>query len=522
MTRRAAVAAAAAAIVAATTAAANGAAAARCPAPQPMTFGPQSYVDTTRAGGEPMIHVHPNGTLLYAAHAGTTHVFVPAGADADSLAFAQSYEGQTYVWNSYDNGATWEFIPRKAPSNDPAQGFSDPDFAIDTAGQVYISEINLANVAMSKSTDAGKTYALQNFFAQTVTDRQWSEADQKDVLYLVGNAFGGGTSTNPIGNLGHYLYRSTDGGKTYTPGQEDGDGLGDLRVDKRNGTLYEAYYGDNVLSIAAFRKARSGNLTPEIHTIAKDVRMLSHWPTIDVDDAGNVYIVWDEGSGGKRPPGVYYSYSTNGGRTWAKAVRVDRDVKTDTWPWLAVGSPGRVAIAWLEASRALPDSNTEATGDFTWRIMAAQTLTGLGCPGAGANASAPSFTVSTVTPEPVHVGQICASGTTCQAMGIDRRLGDYFAIEVDTTGAMVLAYSDTRRGGMVSLPGFSRQTGGPSFKAATFSAPKRPATKPGVLGNRRRAGSLASTGVAEPWYAFMGVALIASAALLRRYTRRHA
>ena len=64
---------------------------------------------------------------------------------------------------------------------------------------------------------------------------------------------------------------------------------------------------------------------------------------------------------------------------------------------------------------------------------------------------------------PFHTGTICMGGTTCQAMLIDRRLGDYFTIDIDTTGALVAAYSDTRQGGAVSLPAFLRQTGGTSF-----------------------------------------------------------
>ena len=64
---------------------------------------------------------------------------------------------------------------------------------------------------------------------------------------------------------------------------------------------------------------------------------------------------------------------------------------------------------------------------------------------------------------PFHVGTVCMGGTTCQAMLIDRRLGDYFTIDIDTTGALVAAYSDTRQGGAVSLPAFLRQTGGTSF-----------------------------------------------------------
>jgi hypothetical protein len=54
-------------------------------------------------------------------------------------------------------------------------------------------------------------------------------------------------------------------------------------------------------------------------------------------------------------------------------------------------------------------------------------------------------------------------GTICQAELVDRRLGDYFTIDIDTTGGLVAAYSDTRQGGSVALPGFVKQTGGTSF-----------------------------------------------------------
>lgn len=476
----------------------------------PMEFGPMRYVDTSRAGGEPMIHTHPDGTLLYAAHAGSTHFYTPAAGDATTAAFVQNYEGQVYAWTSDDNGATWTFVPRRVPANVPAQGFSDPDFAIDAAGQVYLSEINLVNVAMSKSTDGGKSYTLQNFGAQTITDRQWSEADQKDVLYLVGNAFVGGTlPTRPVGNLGHYLYRSTDGGKTFTAGRSVPGGLGDLRVDKRNGTLYEANYDGQagVLGINAFRKARSGDLTPTLHQIADGVAMRSHWPTIDLDKDGNVYIVWDESGEGDRAAGVWYAYSKDAGRTWSAPVRVDRGPQTDIWPWLAVGDPGRVAIAWFEADVSLPGGDAETPGSHGWNIVAAQTISGLGC--AGTAGLAP-FSISKVSTEPIHTGTVCMGGTVCQAQLIDRRLGDYFAIEIDAEGMLVLAYSDTRQGGAVALPGFARQSGGTSFFADGETV---------VKGSRQRR-PLAETGTGA-WMG-MGLILVATALGLHRWRARGA
>ncbi len=507
-----------------------------CAAPLlPMTFSTPRYVDEHRAGGEPMLQTHPDGTILYAAHAGTTHFYTAAAADDTTTAFVENYTGQTYMWWSDDAGDTWTYVPREVPDNLPLQGFSDPDFAIDAAGQVYLSEINLVNVAMSKSTDVGRSFTLQNFFAQTITDRQWSEADRKDEIYLVGNAFAGGTAPgDPAGNFGHVLYKSTDGGVTFSPGVNDPGGLGDLRVDKRDGTLYEMNYAaDGTLSLAAFRSARSGDLgNRELNVVARGVNLLSHWPAFDVDAQGNLYVVWDDAGlqtpgeigallggepAGGYPAGIYYSYSTDQGRHWAKPLRIDPDDKTDIWPWLAVGDTGRVAVAWFQADVHLDGSDAQTQGDHGWNVMAGQSVNGLGCDGS----AVPGFRIVRATAEPFHTGTICMQGTICQAQLIDRRLGDYFAIDIDAQGMMMAAYSDTRRDGAVSLPAFLRQEGGTPFVAAAAppSPAPKPSQKPVVLPKKERR-TLPSTGIPGSGVGIgFGLALVAAALRRRAATR---
>lgn len=88
------------------------------------------------------VATHPSGRLLWGSHAGTTHFYGPAAPDEDTAAFLRNYEGQAYYYFSGDAGKTWEFIERRPhPDNPeaglPNSGFSDPEFAIDKAGQVY-------------------------------------------------------------------------------------------------------------------------------------------------------------------------------------------------------------------------------------------------------------------------------------------------------------------------------------------------------------------------------------------------
>ncbi|HVE99140.1 MAG TPA: hypothetical protein VNA12_08165 [Mycobacteriales bacterium] len=437
-------------------------AAGSCAAPsQPMRFDEPGYVDLTRAGGEPIIFTHPDGTLLYGSHAGTTHFFTPASADEQIAAFAGNYRGQTYYYWSDDHGRTWNYVDRTLPPDSTfGSGFSDPEFAYDTAGNVYVSEINLANISMSKSEDRGRSYQEQNLFAQTVTDRQWTEGDEENVVYIIANSFGGGTfPTQPAGNTGHFLYKSKDGGKTFSPGQADDAGLGDIRVDKKDGTLYETQYNGNELIMRVFRNARQDDLSFEDFVITDGVSMLAHWPAFDLDPAGNLYITWDESGNGDRPAGIYYAYSVDRGKTWSTPLRLDKDANTDIWPWLAVGDEGRVAVAWFAADTELPNHNAETTGTHGWTVEASQSLNGLGC----LSSPTPAFRNVTAVPDAIHTGTICQGGTTCQAALIDRRLGDYFSIEIAGDGNLVLAYSDTRMGGPVALPGFTRQNDGPSF-----------------------------------------------------------
>jgi hypothetical protein len=490
-----------------------------CPKPPALTFSPPTYVDRTRAGGEPLVATYPNGRLLYSSHAGTTHFFTPTAANPGSEAFVQHYSGQTYVWTSDDNGKTWTFRPRIVPGSGVAgSGFSDPEIAIDSAGNVYFSEINLVNVAVSKSTTKGSTWTLQNLGGAVLTDRQWTEADRKDELYFVANGQPGGTGAGVVD--GHYISKSTDGGKTFTDAIQDqvgGSGLGDIRVDKRNGTVYEAHLSQGKLSMAAFRKARSGDLhATDTHLIADKVDMTSHWPDFDLDPHGNLYITWSESGAGGREGGIWYSRSTTAGRSWSTPVKVNTGDHTAIWPWLGVGDDGRVGIAWLEADRKLPDNDAETSGTYAWRIVAAATSTGLGCA---------RFTEAVATPTPVHRGTICQGGTTCQATLTDRRLGDYFSVDVDNTGRMYVGYSDTQLAAAVSLPAFVRQKGGPSLLVPHSGESRTPTATTGqpqvaIPRNRLPGGALAATGLGDlmPLFGLALLGLVLLGARPRRST----
>jgi hypothetical protein len=448
-----------------------------CDAPEPLTFE-MAYIDETRAGGEPLIVTHPNGNLLWGSHAGTTHFFSPAAPDPTTAAFLQNYEGQTYQYYSEDGGETWEFSPRTpirgaVDSGLPNSGFSDPEFAIDKAGNVFISEINLANIAFSKSSDGGKTYELMNVIGISMSDRQWMEADEEDVLWFVANTFGGGSPTagEPVtGSLANRLYKSTDGGATFSAGQSligNGQRSSEIQVDKSDGRLYQLDPRGSTLRMSVFADARDQtppNVDEEQFVVAEDFsRLSSIGPTFDLDGSGNLYAVWDDRGSANREKGIYYTYSTDRGETWSPAQKVNTGDNLAFWPWIAVGDEGGVSITWLENDTATNNNPETVPAGSGWDVMVAQSLTGLGCE----ESDLAGFTVTKASDEPVHHGTVCNGGTVCQARVVDRRLGDYFSNAVDADGNTVIAVSDTRSGGAVALPLVIRQTGGPTIGDGT-------------------------------------------------------
>ncbi len=466
-----------------------------CAPPETAMEFEQDYIDLGRAGGEPLIRRHPDGHLLWGSHAGTTHFYSPAAPSPTTGAFVENYVGQTYyyVTEAESNYQHWEFVPRlgAGPSDValvagvPASGFSDPEFAIDSAGNVYISEINLANIAVSKSTDGGRSYGLQNVLAFTVSDRQWMAADREDELYMAASGFGGGpVPGDPVGNLGHFIAKSTDGGITFNAPYTIDPIVGDIQIDKQRGILYSLHVANGELSMARFPNIREedSDFTVDIVPIAVPAGIPNAQrtigPTFAIDDAGNLYATWPEG-GNVRPRGIYYAYSTDQGQSWSSPQRVDDAPEDKIWPWIAVGAPGQVAVAWLQTN-AVTTSDTPGevdAADKPWHVMLAHTSSGLGCGDASAAERRAAFRVTQATDEAPHIGTVCQGGTLCQAQLIDRRLGDYFGMEVAADGTVHIAMSDTRQGGGVALPLHIRQIDGPRLDG---SVPARRASVPTV------------------------------------------
>ncbi|MEA2517603.1 MAG: hypothetical protein QOG16_1441, partial [Actinomycetota bacterium] len=139
-----------------------------CPdlTPPKLSFKKPVYVDTGRAGGEPVIIAAEDGSLVLSSHAGTTHIYKDPQAGPGAGDFARSYYNQTLNWRSADGGKTWQYIglfgAPEGPHTATSTGFSDPDLTMDSGGRIYNTEINLANVAVFSSSDDGQSWPRGN------------------------------------------------------------------------------------------------------------------------------------------------------------------------------------------------------------------------------------------------------------------------------------------------------------------------------------------------------------------------
>src|SRR3954451_23707041 len=197
---------------------------------------------------------------------------------------------------------------------------------------------------------------------QSVVDRQWLAVDN-------------GASTSSIDNtiflafhetlVGTFIYSSpgstgaTDpvGGLVF---QNSGDRPGalqplaadaicaKLRFDPVTRNLYYACDEGNHIRVTVGHVApgqRTG-ITYANYTAPKTPgggNVLNLFPALTSDQAGNVYIAWID----KTNFNLYYSFSTDGAKSWSAPTRVNSGQSaTNEFDWAQGGAPGRVTIAW--------------------------------------------------------------------------------------------------------------------------------------------------------------------------------
>ncbi|HWB73262.1 MAG TPA: hypothetical protein VG452_13700 [Egibacteraceae bacterium] len=267
----------------------------------------------------------------------------------------QALEGQEYFYDI-------ESRPYVAVSEDSGRSFSDP---VDVAGDVegWMSEPHLA---------VGGDGALLVFFGENTKPAK--EAPE-------------GTLASPA-HL--YLAVSRDGGRTFAqqaiftrdPKEEDWLSAPAPAVDRDTGHVYVAWEETGAgAPFVAFMRSVDGGRSWSDPVAVNDAQPQREWsfneffPSLDVASDGRIDVAWydwrndvtfSEGAEENRLQDVYYSYSSDGGQTWAANLKVnDRAIDRSLGVAQEYGVKGPIGLASATGLAYVAWDDTRNSSDQT-------------------------------------------------------------------------------------------------------------------------------------------------------------
>ncbi|MDP9386747.1 MAG: glycoside hydrolase [Actinomycetota bacterium] len=307
---------------------------------------------------------------------------------------------------SEDAGATWErsalplpdaAAPCAAAVDDQGCPFA-PDVAFAPDGTLYVSYVNLegrgnvpTNLWLATSRDGGRSISPPVRVAGRLTFQPrvavdpagtvhltWLQANEVGVLRFVG-------LPNPV-----VAVHSTDGGKrfsapvTVSDAHRERVGAATPVVDSRGElvVLYQDFKDDRrdfenlegpawsePFALVVARSSDGGKtfsrgveLESGVVPTRRFVVFLPEFPSLAAGPQGELYVAWADGRNGDED--VFLRRSSDGGRTWAGAVRVNdnprKDGTTQYLPRLDVTPDGRVDVLFLDRRADRADVMTEA------------------------------------------------------------------------------------------------------------------------------------------------------------------
>ena len=484
------------------------------------TFSPPLIL--AGGGAEPSIRV-PNDGLSAA------YVSAPTGLGSNFWRITDQY-------NAKDKTHTFLQSPVQQPDLGTGGGDSEISVGSKPMGETRCDPIAysglhnvdlLDNFTVAVSTDCGKTFSLANPYAtqNTLTDRQWQTFDGAKTNFLIYHK----VDTSQI-----VVSESIDGGMTYVSLSPDGahgiidaatlpaaansNQVGNIVTDYSHPTgtnnllsgepihrMYAVFgaprdAADNAQAQVDTNKQGAGayNHVDTIYLARSDdggltwtdtrvfgVDPASHrelnmlFPVVDVDKAGNVYVVWSDGFK------VQYAASTDGGKTFSAPYQVNHDntglvpatgaelpdpAKSDLFPWLAAGADGNLDLIWYHGQGGAATSNLayRDPGDknTTWTV--AFTQLGNAHRAVGGKTSPSVLNYSEAITPVMHTGDICQNGTFCSLVPVpgaplstgDRSLLDFFEVAIDKEGRANIALADNADAPGALLTAYTRQTSG--------------------------------------------------------------
>ncbi len=366
--------------------------------------------------------------------------------------------GGTVAFRSGDNGLHYTTLVSPngvSSSNDTgfAPGGGDTDLAVapdKNAGgfyNVYVASLSLANVDVSTSTDGGATWRLSPVTTpETIDDREWIAADTNDKVCISYHDAPQGITVGCSPDAGLTFPQFSTAIDPAHAFQVSENSIGNLAIDPSSHTIYQTY--------SAITTAAETTCAPQLGVVAGTCNYhgvymavstdggvtFTDYPVyvnpdptvgyghqfvnVSVDKAGNVYSVYTDDHN------VYYSFSTDRGKTWSGPYQISKG-GTAIFPWSTAGDAGKLDVVYYTTPYFGTEHPDNYPASAAWTVGFAQNLKAV-TPGSAWN-------VQTASPV-VHFGGVCESGVTCTG---NRDLFDDFGVAASpTTGLASIIYSD--------------------------------------------------------------------------------
>jgi len=427
------------------------------------------------------------------------------------------------IWHSTDGGQTFKYIPSQIPPYGKpfaCVGGGDAELNVDSAGHLYFDDLYLANFAVGRSDNGGTSFSATNCsgIPDTPVDRQWytslgdpTGGAPRDGLFLVydespGSGLLASKCPGNVGNILSIARSPANGGAGATAGAQfslplelscDEGIMGNdvsfnypctLGANCMGGILPEVFVIhdnsalDNITIDRCDVVATSISNPQGLAACTGDVVVSSfpgfktgaNFPTISVDDQGNLFAVWEEApvdvsgnvTGNTQ---LYFSTSSTRGASWTLAQPLPTPgLDQDVMAWPGSGDPGRIDVAfygtpapWAPGDVTGPDS---VNGQYSLYVV--QTLNN------GATWSAPILASE-------HFTHVSTMYTLIGGQTGNRGVGDFLQLRIGPSGEAEISYSDTNifEGNSDLSPEamYVRQISGPSvYSNATISGTPPP------------------------------------------------
>jgi hypothetical protein len=330
---------------------------------QPLPPAPGAHVVTISApsvrANEPSIAVNPNNPNQVVA------VYQPAGV-------------------AYSTDGARTFSPAELPAVPGWRGGGDVSTTFDSKGHAYLCSLHFDKLGTAsywahgagrngifvrRSLDGGRTWektaaTVKAFPNDTDRDIQWEDmprlfSDTSPKSPYAGNLYAGWIEWQLDKSIILFA-RSTDEGKTFStpiristhaglPRDDNGGLVGFVGVSGMDGAIYAIW---NDARSIVFTESHDGGKTFAASRSIVDVAppyfggaggvpgvaRVMGFPQIGVDPRGGLHVSWSDYRNGDVD--VFFSSSTDRGRTWKPALRVNTDTKHNGkdqfFQWMAV------------------------------------------------------------------------------------------------------------------------------------------------------------------------------------------